>query len=98
MEVKKWTLGRQGGRGASNTLRNQTHGRRRSGKSGKGCLRVLDGSLLESRNADRRENVSSRALIVGTGGEESEVECGIGNVATVWDGEITGMAVGLAEA
>ena len=28
--------------------------------------------------------------------EEKEVECGIGNVATVWDGEVVGMAEGLA--
>ena len=34
---------------------------------------------------------------MGYGGEESEVECGIGNVATVWDGEVAGMAGGLAK-
>ena len=46
-----------------------------------------DGSLLEG-------NVGGGAFIVGSGGAESEVECGIGNVATVWDGEVAGMAGG----
>lgn len=35
--------------------------------------------------------------MVGSSGAEGEVECGIGNVATVWDGEVAGMAGGLAK-
>ena len=50
-----------------------------------------DGSLLEGGV------VSGGAFVVGMGGAESEVECEIGDVATVWDGEIAGMAGGLTE-
>ena len=35
------------------------------------------------------------AFVVGTDGREQEVECGIGDVATVWDGEVAGVAGGL---
>ena len=56
------------------------------GKAGKGGTYIFsDGSLLEG------ENVGGGAFIIGPGGPESEVECGIGNVATVWDGEVGGM-------
>ena len=34
--------------------------------------------------------------MVKEGGAEEEVECGFGDVATVWDGEVAGMAEGLA--
>ena len=35
--------------------------------------------------------------MVGTDGVESEVEIEVGDVATVWDGEVAGMAGGLAK-
>ena len=34
--------------------------------------------------------------MVEQGGGEAEVECAVGEVATVWDGEVAGMAEGLA--
>ena len=37
-----------------------------------------------------------RCFIVEQGGAEAEVECRIGCVATVWDGEVADMAEGLA--
>ena len=37
------------------------------------------------------------AFVVGTDGGEEEVECWIGDVATVWDGEVAGMAGGLSQ-
>ena len=49
-----------------------------------------DGSLLGSGN------VGGGVFIVSSRGAETEVESGIGNVATVWDGEVAGMAGGLA--
>ena len=49
-----------------------------------------DGSLLESGN------VGGGGFVRGTDGREREVECGIGDVATVWDGEVAGMAGGLS--
>ena len=33
---------------------------------------------------------------MGSDGTEKEVECGVGDLATVWDGEIAGMAEGIA--
>ena len=53
-----------------------------------GAFVFSDGSLLEGGN------VGGGAFIVDDG--EKEVECGIGNVVTVWDGEFAGMAEGLA--
>ena len=53
---------------------------------------LSDGNLLEGGN------VGGGAFIVGSGGAESEVECGIWNVATVWDGEVAGMAGSLIRA
>ena len=35
--------------------------------------------------------------MMGVSGEESEVECRIGNVATVWDSKIAGIAEGLVK-
>ena len=62
-----------------------------NGKAGIGGTFVFsDGSLLEGGN------IGGEAFIVGSGGASSEVECGIGNVAAVWDGEIAGMARGLS--
>ena len=29
---------------------------------------------------------------MGADGTEGEVECRVGNIATMWDGEVTGMA------
>ena len=43
-----------------------------------------DGSLLEGWGA----------FVVQADGGEKEVECGIGTVATVWDGEVAGMGEG----
>ena len=63
------------------------------GKAGFGGAFVFsDGSLLESGN------VRGGAFVVGMDGREQEVECGVGDVATVWDGEIAGMAGGLSQA
>ena len=64
-------------------------------KAGIGSAYILsDGSLLKSGN------VGGGAFIVGSrGGEdgrEHEVECGIGDVATVWDSEVAGMAGALS--
>ena len=56
-----------------------------------GAYIFSDGSLLESGN------VGGGAFVVGTDGGESEVEVEIGDVATVWDGEVAGMAGGLAK-
>ena len=47
-----------------------------------GAYIFSDGSLLESGN------VGGGAFIVGSRGSEVEVECRIGIVATVWDGEV----------
>ena len=65
-----------------------------------GAYIFSDGSLLESGN------VGGGAFIVGSRGEEAvgvgvdvrehEVECGIGDVAALWDGEVAGMAGGLS--
>ena len=60
------------------------------GKKGAGGTYIFsDSSLLELGNVGRH------ALVVGTEGQEQEVECGIGEVAIVWDGEIVSMAEGL---
>ena len=60
------------------------------GKVGKGRAFVFsDGSPLESGNA------GGGAFVVGSYGAKEEAECGIGGVATVWDGEAAGMARGL---
>ena len=40
--------------------------------------------------------MGGEAFVVDTNGAEKEVECGIGEVATVWDGQVAGMAEGLA--
>ena len=50
-----------------------------------------DGSLLDNGN------VGGGAFVVGTNGREDEVECRVGDVATVWDGEVAGMAGGLSQ-
>ena len=49
-----------------------------------------DGSVPESGN------VGGGAFVVGTDKQEKEVKCGIGEVATVWHGEMAGMAEGRA--
>ena len=49
-----------------------------------GAIVYSDGSLLE------RGNVGGGAFIEV--GREKQVECGIGDAAMVWDGEVTGMA------
>ena len=62
------------------------------GKAGIGVAYIFsDGSLLESGN------VGGGSFIVGSGGVEAEVESVIGNVATVWDGEVAAMAGGLTK-
>ena len=62
-----------------------------NGKAGiRGTFVFSDGSLLEGGG------IGAEAFIVGSGGAESEVECGIGNVAAVWDSEIAVMARGLS--
>ena len=71
------------------------------GKAGIGSAYVFsDGSLLGNDNDNDNGNggnVGGGTFVVGAGGEESDVKCGIGNVATVWDGKIAGMAGGLAK-
>lgn len=32
------------------------------------------------------------AFVVGRDGQEKEVECGVGDLVTVWDGEVAGTA------
>ena len=49
-----------------------------------------DGSLLEDGK------VGLGSLCRGHNGQEQECTCGVGTVATVWDGEIGGMGEGLA--
>ena len=49
-----------------------------------------DGSLLEWGNG------GGGVFVVKEGGAEEEVQCGIGNIATVWYGEVVGMAEVLA--
>ena len=59
-----------------------------------GALVFSDGSLLEGGV------VGGGAFVMRTGNQgitEKEVEYEIGDVATVWDGEVAGMAGGLAE-
>ena len=56
---------------------------------GRGAL-YSDGSLLEGGN------VGGGTFVVQSGGNEEEVEAGVGDIATVWDGEIVGKAQGLA--
>ena len=75
-----------------NDLKGPEEWEKEIGKEGIGGAYIFsDGSLLESGN------VGGGAFIVGSRGAEVEVECGIGNVATVWDGEVAGMAEGLAK-
>ena len=62
------------------------------GKEGVGGAYIFsDGSLLETGN------VGGEAFVVGTDGVETEVKVEIGDVAMVWDGEVAGMAGGLAK-
>ena len=56
-----------------------------------GAYIFSDGSLLESGN------VGGGAFVVGTEGGEEEVKCGVGSLATVWDGEVAGMVGGLTK-
>ena len=57
------------------------------GKAGRGGVYLFsDGSLLETGN------VRGGAFIVGPGGMEDEEKVGIGDIATVWDGEVAGIA------
>ena len=49
--------------------------------------------VLEMVRSKRRSMMSERTR---RWMREKEVECGIGEVATVWDGEVAGMAEGLA--
>ena len=58
----------------------------------RGAYIFSDGSLIENRN------VEGGAYLVGSGGAEVVVECEVGNVAAVWDGEVAGMAGGLTRA
>ena len=75
------------GKGSENDPEKPDAWEKEIGKAGKGGTYIFsDGSLR------------GRAFIVGSGGAESEVECGIGNVATVWDGEVAGMAGSLIRA
>ena len=55
------------------------------------------GAFVYSDSSPLEEgNVGGGAFVVEKSGTEEEVECGVGDVATVWDGEIAGMAEGLA--
>ena len=62
------------------------------GKAGIGGAYIFwDGSLLETGC------VGGGAFVVGSEGEESESVISIGDIATVWEGEVAGMAGGLAK-
>ena len=67
-----------GGRGSKQDPYDPEAWEKENGKAGIGGAYIFsDGSLLESRK------VGGGAFIVGSRGAEVEVECGIGNVATV---------------
>ena len=55
-----------------------------------GAFVYSDGSLLEG------DNVGGGAFAAELDRREQEVICGVGTLATVWDGEVAGMAEGLA--
>ena len=57
-----------------------------------GAYVYSDGSLLEGGS------VGGGAVVIGVGGEEVDMECEVGDIATVWDGEVAGMAEGLTKA
>ena len=61
------------------------------GKAGIGGAYIFSGGNLLETGC-----VSGGAFIVGPEGTESEEEISIGDIATVWDGEVAGMAGGLA--
>ena len=63
------------------------------GKAGIGGAYIFsDGSLLETGC------VAGAAFVVGPEGTDSEAGISIGDIATVWDGEVAGIAGGLARA
>ena len=80
-----------GGEDSKDDPKNSDAWEKEIGKIGKGGAYVFaDGSLLDGGN------VGGGAFVVEKGDREMEVECGIGDVATVWDREVAGMAEGLA--
>ena len=82
-------LGLQAGRITQTTRRSQIR-EKEIRNTGKGEDYVFsNGSLLEGGR------MGGGAFIVKRGGTEEDVECGIGDVARVWDGEVAGMAEGL---
>ena len=58
-------------------------------KAGRGSAYVFwDGSLLENKKRNGGGIVGGRTFTVGSDGVEAEVKREIGDVATVWDGEV----------
>ena len=100
-KIKEVDVRPTGGRESEQDPEDQEEWEKEIGKVGIGGAYVFsDGSFLGNDNDNDNgngRNVGGGAFVVGAGGEESEVECGIGNVATVCDGEIAGIAGGLAK-
>ena len=98
IEIEEVDVRPTGGKGSEQDAEDPEAWENEIGKAGIGGAYVYsDGSLLESGNRDGIDNgeggnVGGGAFVVGPEGGESEVACGIGNVATVWDGEVAGMA------
>ena len=87
-----------GGKGSNQDPEDPEACEREIGKAGLGGAYIyLDGSLLNNNNDNDNGGKVGGSFGVGPGGEESEAGCVIGNVATVWDGEVAGMAEGLGE-
>ena len=79
-----------GGKTAKTTQRTDVWEKKIS-RIGKGGAYVYsDGSLLDGGN------VCGRAFVVEKDGKEMKVGCRVGDVATVWNGEVAGMVEGLA--
>ena len=87
--VKKWTLDQQVVRGAIRILRLRMHGKKKLGKQDQEVPTFSPTAASWRAETSEVERLSD--------GEESEVECEVGNVAPVWDDEIAGMARGLVK-
>ena len=92
MDIEEVDVRPMGGKGSEQDSDNPEAWEKETGKAGKGGAHIFsDGSLLESGS------VGGGAFIVGAERRAVGVENGIGNVATVWGGEVAGMAGGLAK-
>ena len=87
--MRRWKSDRVGSKEAREMIRGTpAHGRRKSATR----VKMAHSSFLEGRN------VGGGALVIGKDDGEKDAECGIGDVAIVWDGEVAGMAEGLSQA